>query len=648
MSVIFGICATQGSIVEKQTLLRLAAATSRYGIDGTETHSEGRIGIGFQAFHTHCRSRLERQPARHPLGNVLALDGRVDNHRDLASRLEIQDKEIADSALVLEAFARWGLDCFSLLVGDWALALWSASNRTLYLARDHAGTRTLFYSNQNGEIRWSTYLETFFVDRTYAELDCEYIGRVLSSQRVGDLTPYRGIEIVRPAHVVAIREGQITARPHWNWIAETRIVYKTETEYDEHFRCLFRQAVERRSGVGAPVLAQLSGGMDSTSIVCMADKIAQSRSPDGELVDTVSYYDDTEPDWDERPYFTAVERHRSKSGIHLDCSTQTPTYEPMALPDRFYPYPVGDRVFLDIASRFEKEVGTRGYRAVLSGVGGDELLGGVPAPMPELADYLRAGRLFKLISRTAEWCRTGRQPLVQMLGHTILFTWGVYGTPQADGGVPLWLTRELKQTCLESRLQSRGWDRLLGARPSAINNGRVWWTILDTLPNAFPSLLGCYEYRYPFLDRDLVEFLRSVPREQLVSPGRRRLLMRRALKGIVPDEILERKRKAFMSHGPIAGLRNAQQKIRDLLADSLSVEYGLIDRDQFLLAFENELTGNLEKIGQIARTISVELWLRSLKASSLRFHIHPQSQTSDQALPDPFRAQKIRAHDAGR
>jgi len=626
MSVIFGICASQGSIVEKQTLLRLAEATSPYGIDGTETHCEGRIGMGFQAFHTHCRSRLERQPGRHPLGNVLVLDGRVDNYRDLASRLEIQNEEVADSALVLEAFARWGVDCFSLLVGDWALALWSASDRILYLARDHAGTRTLYYSNQNGEFRWSTYLEAFFVDRSSAELNREYIGRVLSSQRVGNLTPYKGIEIVPPAHVIAIREGQITVRPHWKWITETRIVYKADAEYDEHFRCLFRQAVERRRGGGAPVLAQLSGGMDSTSVVCMADEIALSRSRHGELVDTISYYDDTEPDWDERPYFTAVERHRRKSGIHLDCSAQAPTYEPLALPDRFYPYPVGDRVFLEIARRFEKELGPRSYRVILSGIGGDELLGGVPAPLAELADYLRAGRLLKLISRSAEWCRVGRQPLVQMLVNTILFTRGVYSTPQADRAVPPWLTRELRQRCVGYLPHTQVCNKLLKARPSAINNGRVWWTILDTLPNAFPSLLGCYEYRYPFLDRNLVEFLHSVPREQLVSPGRRRLLMRRALKGIVPDEILERKRKAYMSHGPIVGLRNAQQKIRDLFASPLSADYGLIDRDRFLLAFENELTGNLQNMGEVARTISVELWLRSLRASNLRFHV-PSSVT---------------------
>jgi asparagine synthase (glutamine-hydrolysing) len=101
-----------------------------------------------------------------------------------------------------------------------------------------------------------------------------------------------------------------------------------------------------------------------------------------------------------------------------------------------------------------------------------------------------------------------------------------------------------------------------GLRPSAVCNGQGWWITLETLPHLSPPLLSRHEYRYPYLDRDLVDFLFRVPREQLLRPGRRRSLMRRALKDIVPVEILERRRKAFVARGTIAGCKQARIKSR--------------------------------------------------------------------------------------
>jgi asparagine synthase (glutamine-hydrolysing) len=307
MSVIFGICVSQQSIVDESSLLLMAKATERFGADETEVRVHHGIGMGYQAFHTHDRSRLERQPARDCFGNMLVLDGRLDNHRELAVEMDVQDQDVPDSVLVLKAFARWGDECFAHLVGDWSLVLWSANDRVLYLSRDHAGTRTLFYSNQEGEVIWSTSLESFFVAGGIPDVDSVYIARLLSSQEIRNLTPYQGIHAVPPAHYIAIHAGRVTSRAHWRWVADKTIVYKTEAEYDEHFLFLFRQAVERRIGPGAPILAQLSGGVDSSAIVCMADRIRNDSSDESELLETVSYFDDTEPDWDERPYFTRIE-----------------------------------------------------------------------------------------------------------------------------------------------------------------------------------------------------------------------------------------------------------------------------------------------------------------------------------------------------
>ena len=143
MSIIFGTRKSPEAIVTRQEMLYLASATERYAPDGTSIATHGHIGMGFQPYHTHERSNLESQPVKDALGNMLSLDGRIDNHAELRDLLDIREKDAPDSLITLTAFLRWGGACFSRFIGDWAIVIWSVSNRQIYLARDHAGTRTL-------------------------------------------------------------------------------------------------------------------------------------------------------------------------------------------------------------------------------------------------------------------------------------------------------------------------------------------------------------------------------------------------------------------------------------------------------------------------------------------------------------------------
>ena len=108
--------------------------------------------------------------------------------------------------------------------------------------------------------------------------------------------------------------------------------------------------------------------------------------------------------------------------------------------------------------------------------------------------------------------------------------------------------------------------------------------------------------------------------------------MRRALRGIVPTEVLERRRKAYMSHGAIAMLRAAQGKIEDLLSNSLIVEYGFVDRDRLLQALRSEVVGDSKWIQPLTKSVCVELWLRSLQASGVTPHFYSNDTQSNQDM----------------
>jgi len=617
MSILFGVRKAVGETVREEELFDLARATARYAPDGTFVSSIGRVGMVFEPYHTHQRSNLEHRPVRDDVGNLLTFDGRLDNYAELCHLLEIEDDDTSDPSIVLAAFRRWGEACFSKVIGDWALALWSATEQVVYLARDHAGTRSLYYRDAAGVLQWSTCLETFLGNRATYPLDEQYAACYLGLQPVRDLTPYRDIRSVPPAHYLAIGEDRVTKRPHWNWMVREKLCYRSDAEYEEHFLALFKQSVERRTGPGAPILAQLSGGMDSTSIVCISDQLRRLQSPEVDLIDTVSFYDDSEPNWNEHPYFTIVEDRRGKTGIHIEASFVDRTFEPADTSQGKYLLPGADSLAIRWERKFNDHIGGRGYRAILSGIGGDEVLGGISTPSPELAGYLVAGNFKRLSSKAIAWCLVDRSPLIHMLVDTIKFTGGIYRKSDIDKGqIPPWIRPHLRETCIGLGKAAGLQHRRIGVSPNAISNGLTWWSVMETLPHLYPAALIRYEYRYPYLDRDLVDFLFRVPREQMVRPGRRRSLMRRALKDIVPAEIVERRRKANLVRGPLRSLDNARGRIEKLLAGSLAVSRGYVDPVQIRYAWDQVTNGRDTRWSMaFARTIGFELWLRARSAS---------------------------------
>ena len=104
-------------------------------------------------------------------------------------------------------------------------------------------------------------------------------------------------------------------------------MYSSDGDYESHFLALFEQSLERRTGPGAPILAQLSGGMDSTAIVCLSDRLRRSTDPHCKILDTISFFDDSEASLNETPYFSLVEDRRGKVGIHLDTAFSQRTFE---------------------------------------------------------------------------------------------------------------------------------------------------------------------------------------------------------------------------------------------------------------------------------------------------------------------------------
>ena len=276
MSVQFGRWNFEGQPPAPDYIEKVSAALAPYGPDSNESYSNGGIRILYRAFHTTKESHREKQPHISSSGAVITWDGRLDNRAELIS--ELRDSltvNSTDVAIVSAAYEKWGANCFAKFIGDWALSIWSPREHSVLLAKDPIGTRHLYYSSDNIQVTWSTILDPLVLFAGKAFSICEeYIaGWFATMFPAAHLTPYFGIHAVPPSSFVLLRPGKNLASKYWDFDPGKRIRYRNDAEYEEHFRSALATSVQRRLRSDRPILAELSGGMDSSSIVCMADTV---------------------------------------------------------------------------------------------------------------------------------------------------------------------------------------------------------------------------------------------------------------------------------------------------------------------------------------------------------------------------------------
>lgn len=611
MSIVMGMRNNHGQPVGESNLLHMAKVTERWGPDGTFTRIRRRVGMAFQAFRTDERSRLESLPAIDFEGNIATIDGRLDNYTELADVLG-SSPETPDSSLILGAFRRWGTQCFERFIGDWAICICSSSDQEIFLARDHAGTRSLYFANGVEELRWSTYLDSFFADAVPSRcLDETYVASFLTLQPLRDLTPYSDIRSVLPGHYVRFSRDRAFTVRHWEPSSSKIIRYRDLRDYDNQFLALFTQAIKRRLKPKDGVIAHLSGGIDSSSIVCMSDSLSIMKESAGRL-STLSYFDDTDPSWDEQPFFSHIEEYRGQRGIHIRTIFADKSLEPADPREAIYRLPGADKNTILRERRLIEQLESGSFRVFLAGTGGDELLGGVPDPFPELATLFLSGKTIYGMKKAISWCLPSRTPLLHMLKRCIHFIWSLYCGKGAVGPWPVWLNSSLRARAIESVHHDPASTASYRHSVHSLSNIAAWWSIMESLPSSFPGYLTRYEFRYPYLDKDLVNFLLGIPSEVLVGPGQRRIMMRRALEGIVPEVVLQRKQKSFLARGPVAYIANHIPELQKVFKESILADRGYVDPKPILKEAEMVPSGaNPSAIKFLLRAISLELWLRS-------------------------------------
>ena len=609
----------------------LAAISGRLrhrGADGERRRLSGAVGFCCQHLWVTPEDHGVFQPVVGASGAMLTIDGRLDNRDELVSVLALE-RGVSDAHCALAAYERWGEDFAVHLAGDFAAAIFDPRDQRLLLARDVLGVRPLYYFHDRRVVVFASEIKSILahpdVSVTPDEegiADFLFVGaRPLDRQ---DLTCFRGVASVVPAHVVAITKTGVTRRQYWDFDTEKQLRFASFSEYVEAFGDRFRTAVARRLRSKYPVALSVSGGLDSSSIFCQAETLRRSSAGHPRLAG-ISYVSERRST-DEQAYLSDIE---GQYGVTFDRFAIEPrtglvrgaTDQVSAIEAPFVDYMWG------VTRELHTRATATGARVLLSGHWGDQML----FSSAYLVDLLGRGALSTIWSHTKSYARYFGDEDTARRRRQLLLEAGRYYLPRSMASLlkrvrltffarpqpKPWFSPTFLAAALRHRYRLATFGRsFCSAHARAVYlEARSKYHVQCMEWNAKVGALHGLDIAFPFLDRDVLAFLMAVPGAVHAHHGVPRALLREALRGVLPDSIRARTWKSDFSPFVNQGLRDdANAILATMSADCLGVRFGYLDRSR--LAPELTRLANRIQIDEcaeswdVADTYSLEMWLR--------------------------------------
>ena len=624
MSGIVGIWNRDGRPVERAVLEGLNAALAHRGGDGDGIWTDGSVGMACQLLRVTPESAGEVQPAMNGSGVVLVFDGRLDNRQELASDLR-QNPDSPDPALALAAYEAYGDRSVEQLNGEFAMALFDPRRSLLLLARDPIGTRPIYY--------WHSPQTVVFASEIKAILphpgvetgpDEDQLARQLLSrnrERVGGGTFFKGISSLQPARTAVFSSGKHEVSRYWDFDTLDPIRFSSFSEYAGAFREHFDRAVRRRLRSIHPVAVSVSGGLDSSSILCMAETLVRQNpgryppvvaisytSPSGLPSDEASFLDDIE-----REYGIDIIRQPVVQEGHLAGSEEVVRYVEVPYLDELWP----------TTRNFLTAVRDAGARVILTGHWADQLLSD-QAYLIDLFRRLKWAEIARHLRALETWYTDAeasffrRKFAVDLVRHHL-------PAPVVNLVRSMWLKPGRTWYSGRFRRKARGHALKSYEKPGRFisSHARSMYeqvrsdhhVLCMDWDNKVAAMYGL-EMSFPFLDRDMVSFLMRIPGDMQARNGVPKGILREAMSGVLPAAIRDRTWKANFSYLVNRGMREDYLKLIDMLrSGAMSVRLGYLEYDRMMLELERvreSLQGpECDAAWSLSDLAGLELWMRA-------------------------------------
>jgi asparagine synthase (glutamine-hydrolysing) len=586
------------------------------GPDDEGIHVEADVGLGMRRL-----SIIDLSTGNQPMHNEdrtiwLVFNGEIYNYRELRRELEADGHRFytsSDTETIVHAYEAWGEEAFGRLRGMFGIALWDQPSKTLLLARDRAGIKPLHYVDAGSRLYFGSEIKSLIAAGAVSrDLDLQALDHYLSFLYAPrDSSMFKGVQKLPPGHYLRWRDGRAVVREYWR-IAASEPFRGTERDAAIELRSVLADAVKSHMISDVPLGAFLSGGVDSSIVVGMMAE-ASDRP-----VKTFSIGFD-EPEFDELEHARAVAQH-----FGTDHHEFVVRPDALSILDRLIGH--FDEPFADssaIPTWYVSEIARRHVTVVLSGDGGDELFGGYDRylPHPRVARFDRiplpgtrriARAIWPLLPHGARGKNFLRHISRDEDGR-YLDSVAFFQPDEKDALYTTDMHRALDGASAEAKL-ARHLSRFRAMPPHSRMMRFDFETYLpeDILTKVDRmSMAHSIESRVPLLDNEVIDFAASLPCSMKIANGRRKHILKEAVKGLLPASILHRRKQGFGVPIGVWFKGSLREVFADILESQRTIERGYFRREFTDRLLREHLAGTRDHTLRLWQFVVLELWHRA-------------------------------------
>jgi asparagine synthase (glutamine-hydrolysing) len=618
MSSIIGIFFKDGRSVDPKMIKIMNDRIAHRGPNGSNTYCKGSIALGHQMLWTTPESLYENLPFHEKkIGLIITADARIDNRKELSKILDIKNEEsISDSYFILKSYQKWGEQCPKYLLGDFTFAIWDENEDKLFCARDHMGVKPFYYYLDENMFVFGTEIKALFgVPKVPKEINELQIGLHLAliTGEERELTFYKNIYRLPAASSLTVKLEHSNLKKYWELDLSNEINLSSDEEYEKAFLEIFTESVKCRLRSGFRVGSMLSGGLDSSSVACTAQKILKKNN---NTLKTFSAVFDSVPDSDETYFIEKAVSYSKFDPYFVNADKITPLSEI----DSFLWYSDSPLIFPNsfMLWNIYRDANKNDTRILLDGLGGDETVSHGYGFFNDLVHTMRWRKLIQEINALKKAKSLPYKSIFLSICFNILPKFfkikliSFLGNKQNKLFISELTKKDFDGTNLMNKINEIQGKRLgIGSsREQHFNELNSGLTQLEMEQIDWMSANFSIEARHPFYDKRLIEFCLAIPTEQKISNGWDRSIMRRAMSEILPKEIQWRTTKGDLSFNfDRAFIREKQQ------LDSLSSINNYFIEKYVDIKIIKEIylqckSGNFESIMYLWNALLLNLWLK--------------------------------------
>ena len=607
--------------LDREILERMCAALEHRGPDSVGVFHEENAGLGIRRLRVVDLVTGDQPIFSEDGSVVVVLNGEIYNFRELRERLWGQGHRFAtegDTEVIVHLYEEHGLDCVRHMHGMFAFALWDRRRRRLLIARDRVGKKPLFYSLGASGLCFSSELRSLLEDPDVERvLDPRAVDYFLAYGYVpSPFSIFKAVRKLPPAHTLVFEDGKATTARYWRLDYSRKLKVSDPRELHEPIRQHLRQATRRRMIADVPLGAFLSGGIDSSAVV------AAMAEASNDSVKTFSIGFESEA-FDELQHARRISERFETD--HHEFIIRPDAIEMVPKIVRQYGEPFADASA--IPSFYLSQLTRKHVTVALNGDGGDESFGGytryVSNRLAARLDHLPA-TFRRAVAAQAERLGGGQltsfsnkaRRLIDGLALDPALRYERYMSWFDDTRRPRLYTDEF--AAFVSRAPGGGimiepWDEASG---NDVLDKMLEVDVTTYLPGDLitkidiATMAYALEARSPLLDHQLMEFAASIPADMKVRGREKKWIFRQALRGWIPDEILDRPKQGFSV--PIGEwFRNElRDMVRDVLLDPGALGRGYFRPATVVSMLERQSAGDDAETKPLWALFMLELWHR--------------------------------------